>query len=76
MNENNSNILVVPDIHLRSFWRSILDSNLPVVFLGDYIDPYSYEGVTYESGIKEFLDIIEFKKTNPERVTLLLGNHK
>lgn len=77
MSENNSSILIVPDIHSRSFWRPVLDSDLKVCFLGDYLDGYQTleKNVDYEHGIKEFLDIINFKKANPERVTLLLGNH-
>lgn len=71
----NRELLIVPDQHLRSFWRPILNSDLPVCFLGDYIDPYQHEGITYDSGIQEFKDIIEFAKQEPDRVTLLLGNH-
>ena len=67
-------ILVVPDPHLRSFWRKILNSDLPVVFIGDYIDPYSDS--SFEEGWKEFEDIIEFAKERPDDVTLLLGDHE
>jgi len=70
-----SKILVVPDVHGRSFWRPVMDSNLPVIFLGDYIDPYAYEGITEEMALKEFKDIVQFAKMEPDRVTLLLGNH-
>ena len=66
-------ILVVPDVHGRTFWRKVLDSDLPVVFLGDYMDPYY--GVTYDQAFKEFCDIIEFAKQRPDDVTLLVGNH-
>lgn len=68
-------ILVVPDVHGRPFWRKVLDSELPVVFLGDYLDPYSYEGITKEQALKEFKDIVKFALMEPDRVTLLLGNH-
>ena len=52
-----------------------MDSNLPVIFLGDYTDPYAYEGITEEMALKEFKDIVQFAKMEPDRVTLLLGNH-
>lgn len=72
------NVLIVPDVHGRTFWRKakeLIDQYDKVVFLGDYLDPYSYEGITPEIAFPEFIDIIEFKKANPEKVTLLLGNH-
>jgi hypothetical protein len=71
----NTSILVVPDVHGRSFWRKILNSDLPVVFLGDYVDPYEHEGIDYNQALKEFSDIIEFAKERPDDVTLLIGNH-
>ena len=70
------NILVVPDVHGRAFWRRVLDSDLPVVFLGDYVDPYKYEGIDYNQALKEFSDIIEFAKERPDDVTLPIGNHE
>ncbi len=71
----DNKILVVPDVHGRTFWRKVLDSDLPVVFLGDYLDPYEYEGITPDMALDEFKEIIKFAKTEPDRVTLLLGNH-
>lgn len=69
-------ILIVPDVHGRTFWRKALESDYDkVVFLGDYLDPYSYEGITPVEAISEFKDIIQFKKDNPDKVVLLLGNH-
>lgn len=68
-------ILVVPDVHGRSFWRKVIDSDLPVVFLGDYLDPYSFENIDNEMALKEFKDIVKFAEMEPDRVTLLLGNH-
>lgn len=32
-----TDILIVPDPHLRSFWRKVVNSNLPVVFLDIFI---------------------------------------
>lgn len=68
-------ILVVPDIHGRNFWKAVLDTELPIVFLGDYLDPYGWEEISVEEALNNFKEIIVFAKQNPDRVTLLLGNH-
>lgn len=72
------NILVVPDVHGRTFWEratELVDKYQRIVFLGDYLDPYSQEGITPDMAMVEFKKIIEFKKKYPKKVTLLLGNH-
>lgn len=60
-----------------------------IVFLGDYLDPYVSEFKTntelqrfaktdsdmYKHTIKNFKEIIKFKKDNPDNVILLIGNH-
>lgn len=70
------NILVVPDVHGRTFWRKVINSDLPVIFLGDYTDPYTvYEGISEEQALQEFKYVIDFAKENQNRVVLLLGNH-
>lgn len=72
-------VYLLGDIHGRSFWRPILDIDPTtydkVIFLGDYSDPYSYEGFTHDDAIRELTDIVQFKKDNPDKVVLLLGNH-
>ena len=71
-------ILVVPDVHGRKFWhkaKEMIDNVDKVVFLGDYLDPYSYEGITFEDAVQEFKDILNFKEQNPDKVVLLVGNH-
>jgi hypothetical protein len=47
-----------------------------VVFLGDYVDPYPSEGLTDADAYDVLLQIVTFKKQNPGRVTLLVGNHE
>lgn len=72
------NILIVPDVHGRTFWRrakELVKQYQKVIFLGDYLDPYKDEGINDDMAFIEFLDIIEFKKKYPKKVTLLLGNH-
>lgn len=78
-------MIIVPDIHGRRFWREIIftkTENEEVVFLGDYLDNYEgevdeYTGapITEEDAIENFREILEYKKENPDTVTLLLGNH-
>lgn len=69
-------ILIVPDVHGRQFWRPALDYPGQIIFLGDYFDPYPKEGIGANEAFDNFLDIVEFKAVNPDRITLLLGNHE
>jgi len=69
-------ILIVPDVHGRSFWLPALDYQGEVVFLGDYTDPYPQENLTEEDAYQGLLKIIQFKQQNLDRVTLLIGNHE
>lgn len=60
-----------------------------IIFLGDYLDPYSHEfekdplmaqfaetnKTKSNHVLNNFKEIIEFKKQNPDKVVLLLGNH-
>ena len=85
-------MIVIPDVHGRLFWKEAIAAakeDEKIIFLGDYLDPYSYEfeedplmaqfAETYETRsnhvLNNFKEIIEFKKQNPDRVILLLGNH-
>ncbi len=77
-------IVIIPDVHGRTFWvepvrETLTETDANIIFLGDYHDPYSYE---YDAdsdyrkpSIERFKKIIQLKKYNPKRVTLLLGNH-
>ena len=82
--EKKINTLIIPDVHGRLFWKEpveqvLKDSDAQIVFLGDYLDPYPHEwedGEDYRRiSIERFKEIIEFKKANPDRITLLIGNH-
>ena len=73
-----SKILIVPDVHGRKFWHKaieMIDEVDQVVFLGDYLDPYSREGITFEDALNEFEQILEFKEKHSDKVVLLVGNH-
>lgn len=69
-------LIVVPDVHCRSFFLNVLfEKKRRVIFTGDYMDPYRYEGFTDEEGIEKLEEIIDYKKSRPNEVTLLIGNH-
>ena len=71
-------ILIIPDGHGRDFWtepcKDISEYDR-VIFLGDYTDPYDDEGISRMDTIDNMQRIFHFKRTNKEKVTLLLGNH-
>lgn len=73
----NNGFIVIPDVHGRSFWRDAIKGREDerIVFLGDYLDPYSYEGFTHEEATQGLRDIIDFKRGHMDNVVLLLGNH-
>lgn len=67
----------IGDIHGRTVWKKIVEDNPEshFIFMGDYVDPYQSEGITEQDAMFNFQDIINFKKSNTENVTLLIGNH-
>ena len=71
-------VLIVPDVHGRKFWHKaeeMIDEVDQVVFLGDYLDPYPHEGITFDDAIEELGSILDFKEKYSDKVTLLVGNH-
>ena len=73
-----SKILICPDVHGRKFWHKaieMIDEVDQVVFLGDYLDPYSHEGITFEDALIELEGILALKEDYPDKVVLLVGNH-
>jgi hypothetical protein len=69
-------MLIVPDIHGRDFWKPALEYAGEVLFLGDYVDHYPQEGFSEENAYEGLQRIVAFKQEFPERVTLLVGNHE
>lgn len=76
--------LILPDIHGRDFWRdpveeTLRDTDAHIVFLGDFHDPYPqefhYDEECESRSVDNFKQILELKKQNPGRITLLIGNH-
>ena len=77
-------ILIIPDVHGRDFWREpvkkvLEDTNAHIIFIGDYTDGYHTEWKSKfdykQHAVDNFKEIIEMKKQNSDRITLLLGNH-
>ena len=85
------NVMIIPDLHGRKFWRQIIADNIgkvdKVIFLGDYLDPYQNEieenpelmECKYfgdsENLLKMLEDIVSLKKNEPNKYILLTGNH-
>lgn len=71
-------IIVIPDVHGRTFWKDAIakrEENTHIVFLGDYLDPYETENISYEEALANFKEILKFKETHHQNTSLLLGNH-
>ena len=67
-------IVAIGDVHGRDTWKDTKDSEADqIVFIGDYVDPH--RPIPDFEVIRNFEEIIDYKKDHPERVTLLLGNH-
>ena len=67
--------LVLGDTHGRDNWKSHIKQEKPdkIIFIGDYFDAKS--GIPYYQEQQNFQDIIELKKSRPDDVVLLIGNH-
>jgi len=71
-----SRILIVADSHGSPAPLLIAKKNIAsfdkVIFLGDFFD---HIDETFEVQKTNFIDTMDFKKQNPQKVTILLGNH-
>lgn len=67
-------MIIIPDIHGRTFWKDVVKEGEQVIFLGDYLDPYPWEKISREEAIENFKEIIQYKKDHPETICLI-GNH-
>ena len=68
-------IVFIGDIHGHDTWKPIVSKHKDAdhfVFVGDYFDAFL---ITPAVQIQNFKDIIKFKESNPDNVTLLIGNH-
>jgi hypothetical protein len=69
-------IIAVGDTHGRDIWENIVkveEDFDKFIFIGDYFD--TREDIDVSIQIKNFSKILEFKKSNPDKVFLLMGNH-
>ena len=63
-------ILIIPDVHGRKFWRNpvqkyLNDPDTHIVFLGDYLDPYpDIDNITAEEAFEEFKELIKTVKNS------------
>ncbi|MCY7349366.1 MAG: metallophosphoesterase [Cytophagaceae bacterium] len=66
-------ILAIGDLHGRVLWQQVnVNDYDQVIFIGDYTDSYVYDNAHIYENLKK---IIRLKKQQPNRVSLLLGNH-
>ena len=66
-------ITVIPDVHGTHFWEdAVKESADHIVFVGDYVDSWDNR---QPDQMKNLQNIFEFKKANPDKVTVLMGNH-
>ena len=77
MNVSKEELIIIPDVHGRDFWRDAVRENPGgrFIFLGDYLDPYGDEGVTLPEAFRGLQEIVSLKEAHPDRITLLWGNH-
>jgi hypothetical protein len=69
-------IVALGDTHGRDLWKKIVkveEDFDKFIFIGDYFD--SRENIDASTQIQNFIEILQFKKDNPEKVILLIGNH-
>ena len=69
-------ILVLPDIHGREFWKGAcedIDSFDKVIFLGDYFDPYDFEGISVATAIENFQEILDVSLQLQKERTVLIA---
>jgi len=68
--------VIIGDIHGRDYWMDFVEKNQGAhfVFLGDYVDPYDEDIDDYDA-LDNFNMILDYKKKNPNNVTLIIGNH-
>lgn len=68
-------IIAIGDIHGRDTWQTIVQDNPNAdryIFVGDYFDSFD---VPFMEQMTQFNQIVQFKRDNPDKVILLIGNH-
>ena len=68
-------IIAIGDTHGRSKWKEIVKNDADkIIFIGDYFDAKD-GGYSANRQIENFKEIVEFKRSNPNKVIMLIGNH-
>lgn len=70
-------VILIPDLHGRKFWKEAVaaaEADTRIIFLGDYTDPYDFEGITEQEAFEGFVEVVDYARSHPN-VELLLGNH-
>lgn len=68
--------IILGDIHGRTIWKNIINAEKEydkIIFIGDYVD--THEDISSLQQLENLADIIQFKRDNLDKVSLLLGNH-
>ena len=68
-------IIAIGDLHGKTIWKDIVEKETfdKVVFVGDYFD--CFEKISPSEQLYNFKEIVEYKRSNPDKVIILLGNH-
>ncbi len=68
-------IIALGDLHGLSKWKQIVENETydKVIILGDMFDSFDIKSDDIHAN---FMDIVEFKRSQPDKVVLLLGNHE
>ncbi len=68
-------MIALGDTHGREYWDLISKTEQydMLIFIGDYFD--THDDITPAQQMYNFKNIIELKKSQPEKIILLIGNH-
>ncbi len=76
--KKETRIIAIGDIHSRPLWKEIVakeeNDDTIILFIGDYFDTHN-SGYSGNRQIQNFKDILAYKKSRPNNVILLTGNH-
>ncbi len=65
-------IIAIGDLHGKNCWKQATRKDGLYVFIGDYVDSFTHSNTEILNNLNA---IIAFKKSRPQNVVLLLGNH-
>lgn len=69
-------LIAIGDIHGRRQWREVVEKSLEadkIIFVGDYFD--THESISPGTQLRNFYEILKFKRENKEKLVMLTGNH-